>query len=162
MAGAAGQHVAETFEAFYLRTWPRMAKLGAALTGHVEVGEDLAQDAFLRVRERFERLENPEAYLRRTLVNLVKTDATATSRRRARERRTALDAASSLRHDRNQVVLDAMRRLSVEQRSVLVLRYWADWPDSTIAEVLGCRRATIRSHVRRGIARLKHELRDEG
>jgi DNA-directed RNA polymerase specialized sigma24 family protein len=38
-----------------------------------------------------------------------------------------------------------MRRLPVPQRTVLLLRYYADATDEAIAATLKCRRATVRS-----------------
>jgi len=152
---------ADGFESFYVRLWPTTCRLGAVLTGHVDIGEDIAQEAFLRVRERFDSLDTPEAYIRRTLINLAKTEATSAARRHVREARAAAHGVSSATELRDEVVLDAMKRLPFEQRSALVLRYWADWCDESIAEALGCRRATVRSHVRRGLMRLRAELEDK-
>jgi RNA polymerase sigma factor (sigma-70 family) len=53
------------------------------------------------------------------------------------------------------VVLDALGRLPYRQRAALVLRYYEDRPDHEIAEVLGCRPATVRSLVHRGLEALR-------
>jgi DNA-directed RNA polymerase specialized sigma24 family protein len=41
---------------------------------------------------------------------------------------------------------------------VLTLRYWADLPETEIAEIVGIRPATVRSITVRALARLKKEL----
>jgi DNA-directed RNA polymerase specialized sigma24 family protein len=51
-----------------------------------------------------------------------------------------------------------VRRLPFNQRAALVLRIHLDLSDREIAEGLGCPEATVRSHIRRGLARLRKEL----
>ena len=45
--------------------------------------------------------------------------------------------------------------LSLRQRTAVVLRYFCDMDDTDIAEVLGCRPATVRSLVQRGLIQLR-------
>jgi RNA polymerase sigma factor (sigma-70 family) len=45
-----------------------------------------------------------------------------------------------------------------QQRAVLVLRYYEGLTDPEIAEVLGCRPATVRSYATRALAALRIEL----
>ena len=49
----------------------------------------------------------------------------------------------------------ALLRLPLRQRAALVLRYFEDLPDTTIAELLRCRPATVRSLVARGLEALR-------
>jgi RNA polymerase sigma factor (sigma-70 family) len=55
----------------------------------------------------------------------------------------------------------AIRQLSPRQRAVIVLRYWADYDDVEIADVLGCRRATVRSLAARGLAVIRQKVGDD-
>lgn len=150
-----------SFDAFYRRRWRDAARWATALCGDRALGEELAQEAFVRVEPRFAALDNADGYLRTTVVNLTKASHRSTARRRWRERTTAQrdvtpagDPDGSLDPD----LYAALSRLSHEQRTVLVLRYWADWDEPTIAESLGCERATVRSHAKRGLDRLRSEL----
>ena len=52
----------------------------------------------------------------------------------------------------------ALACLSDRQRTVVVLRYFADMPDAEIAETLGARPATVRSLAHRAMAVLRKEL----
>jgi DNA-directed RNA polymerase specialized sigma24 family protein len=45
--------------------------------------------------------------------------------------------------------------LPMRQRTVLVLRFYADASDADIAQALGCRRGTVRSLASRGLATLR-------
>ena len=49
----------------------------------------------------------------------------------------------------------ALDTLSADERAVIVLRYYADLPDAEIADILGCARATVRSHAHRAFATLR-------
>ena len=46
-------------------------------------------------------------------------------------------------------------KLPDRQRAALVMRYFDDQPDAEIAEALGCRTATVRSLISRGIAAMR-------
>ena len=48
--------------------------------------------------------------------------------------------------------------LPERQRAVIVLRHVADLPDEEIAEILGCRRSTVRSLAARALAALRLEV----
>jgi RNA polymerase sigma factor (sigma-70 family) len=52
----------------------------------------------------------------------------------------------------------AVSRLPYRQRAVLILRYYADLPESEIADVLGCRVGTVKSAHHRALERLRREL----
>jgi DNA-directed RNA polymerase specialized sigma24 family protein len=63
------------FETFYARAWRDAVRWASALTGSVAAGEDVAQEAFARLAGRFESLDNPDGYLRVTIVNVARDDS---------------------------------------------------------------------------------------
>jgi RNA polymerase sigma-70 factor (sigma-E family) len=145
----------------YVRSAPGGIRLAYLLTGDRAVAEDLVQEAFVRFVGRLRFLRDPDAfepYLRRTIVNLSKNHF----RRRAVERAyleregPRIDEVSS---DPDVATHDALRsallRLPLRQRTALVLRYFEDLPEATIAELLRCRPATVRSLVARGLEALR-------
>jgi RNA polymerase sigma-70 factor (sigma-E family) len=146
---------AVSFAGFYKAEYPGMVRLAHALTGSAEVAEDVAQDAFARILGRTDGLESPGGYLRTTVVNLCRDR----ERRRRRERRMAPPSVYpvTLSLGASEVV-DVLLRLPYRQRAVLVLRYWGDWSEFEIAEVLGCRPGTVKTLASRGLARLRKEL----
>ena len=158
MSGGGDPRTPDAFEGFYRRAWSDAVRWATALTGSVAAGEDLAQDAFARVRSRFASIDNADGYLRATIVNLARDERRSSDRRAARELRVVGDAAAMPTEAREPRVLDALARLPYEQRATLVLRYWADWDEAAIAAALGCRAATVRSHAKRGLDALRKSV----
>ncbi|HEY3670790.1 MAG TPA: sigma-70 family RNA polymerase sigma factor [Acidimicrobiia bacterium] len=144
-----------TFEGFYEAQLDWARRLTFVLTGDDLFVDDLVQDAFVRLRPRFDQLDNPRAYLRVTLVNGVR-------RHRRRERRRE-QAHASLAHPSPEEdgalddLVDRIDRLPYRQRAVLVLRYFENLSEAEIAESLGCRPGTVKSLASRALARLREE-----
>ncbi|MEK8108173.1 SigE family RNA polymerase sigma factor [Micromonospora sp. M12] len=134
-----------------------MTRFAYLLTGDRHHAEDLVQVALARVAVRWERIEDPPAYLRRVLC----TQAASWWRwRRARpsERLGALLPERSGPGDDvdlRLVLSAALARLTVRQRAVLVLRYYEDRTETETAALLGCRVGTVKSQTRHALARLR-------
>lgn len=140
-------------ELLYRREYVAMVRLAHLLTGSNAVAEDLVQDAFMSVTAHLTEIREPGGYLRTTVVNACRS--WHRHRRYAgREDRvpepTLPEAAAEM--------LDALRVLPERQRSALVLRYYLDLAEDDIAALLGCRPATVRSLVHRGLARMKEVI----
>jgi RNA polymerase sigma-70 factor (ECF subfamily) len=58
-------------------------------------------------------------------------------------------------------VIDALRRLSPNQRAAVVLRYEADLSVEEVARRMGTAQATVRVHVLRGRRRLQELLGEQ-
>ncbi|HET8617959.1 MAG TPA: sigma-70 family RNA polymerase sigma factor [Acidimicrobiales bacterium] len=54
----------------------------------------------------------------------------------------------------------ALARLPVDQRSVVVLRYYLDWSLDQIAAGLGIAPGTVKSRLHRALRRLENSLRE--
>jgi len=149
----------EDFSAFASSRWPRLVRLAFGLTGDRWMAEDIAQTALARAYvawQRVSRADDPDAYLRRILVNA--------SNRRFRRRRVderpgdlpecPVDGPADLVGERA-ALLAALRQLPPRQRAVIVLRYWEDLTDAQIAASLGCSPGTVRSQLSRALAKLR-------
>jgi RNA polymerase sigma-70 factor (sigma-E family) len=145
------------FDAFYREHYPPMVRLARLLTGSVAVAEDLTHDAFLRVAPRLDSLERPAAYLRTAVVNACRSHHRHEA---VVERLTPSPSTETAPAAAHQLVEfeDALARLPERQRAAIVLRYYADLDDADIAELLGCRRPTVRTLVRRGMAALREVI----
>jgi RNA polymerase sigma-70 factor (sigma-E family) len=163
----AGADEAE-FEAYVARDGGRLLGFAVLLAGDRQDAEDLVQLALLRSAGRWSAArQHPEGYTRTGLVNLAR------DRGRVRRRRhletlagdlaplspaAAGDAAAAVL-DR-QLLLRACRVLPMQQRAVLVLRFWEDRSVQETAAVLGCTEGTVKSHTHRALARLRLALQD--
>jgi RNA polymerase sigma factor (sigma-70 family) len=79
-------------------------------------------------------------------------------RRRFLERRRNGAAVVGVHDLEADELSDALARLPYRQRAALVLRFYRDLPDDEISEVLGCRPATVRSLVFRGLEQLRRVI----
>jgi RNA polymerase sigma-70 factor (sigma-E family) len=150
------------FEEFVARDGARLQGFASLLTGTRHDGEDLVQQALLRSASRWSvARQRPEAYTRTILVNLAR------DRWRSR-RRNAEHASDELAYRpaapwadgiapvlERQLLLRACRLLPMQQRAVLVLRFWEDRSVAETAAVLGCTEGTVKSHTHRALARLR-------
>jgi len=55
-------------------------------------------------------------------------------------------------------LVQALRLLSGRQRDVIVLRYLADMSEAEVARTLGVSSGAVKTHVHRGLARLRSAL----
>ena len=144
----AGVDVAQVFAASYRKLVVQLY----GVVGNAGEAEDLVQEAFVRAYaagSRFTRVENPEAWLRTTAVNL--------HRNRWRKLRNFTRIKEKIPRPvdlpgmgEHIDVVDALRRLPESQRVVLVLHYLADRQVHQIAEELGIAEGTVKSRLSRG------------
>jgi RNA polymerase sigma-70 factor (sigma-E family) len=151
------------FATFAAHAGPGLLRFAFLTCGSEEEAADLTQDAlagaFTHWR-RIEQMDSPEAYVRRMIVN----GYINAWRRRVRaaahlERHSQLIHAEppdeQSRVEDRVVVRDLLGRLPRRQRAAVVLRYYADYSDEAIADVLGCSTATVRSQIARALQKLR-------
>jgi RNA polymerase sigma-70 factor (sigma-E family) len=148
---------AAAFDAFVRARMPALLRFAHAMTGDPHTAADLVQDALVRTGMRWSRLDrtgDPEAYVRRAIVN------GRTSRWRKLRRETLVDAIP----DRVRVVEPARHddqlwrllcALPTRQRAVIVLRYYEDLSEDEIAATLGCAPGTVKSQASKALAKLR-------
>lgn len=141
--------------ALYRNGYSDYVRLGYLLLGSRQLAEEAVQDAFIACAPRWESVTtSPGGYVRTAVVNAC----------RARMRRGRVeslhqpdpppaDAPADLVDLR-----DSLARLPWAQQVAIVLRYWGGHSDAEIASTLDCRPATVRSHLARGLARLRKDL----
>lgn len=145
---------ADDFDSLFTRERVPMVRLAYLMLRDEAHAEEVVQDAFVSVLERWDRLDNAGAYLRRCVVN-----GCSSRMRRARLRipapvgRTEADLATD--H-----TIDAVRRLSPQRQTMVVLRYYADMTQDEIADTLRLPVGTVKSGLHRALGELKEALRD--
>jgi RNA polymerase sigma factor (sigma-70 family) len=145
-----------SFEAFYADHYAETVRLAGFLSGSRVVAEDLAQDAFVRLEDKFARLDNPAGYLRTTVVNLCRNRRRASDREASRLVRHG--ASPSTVSDRAAELDATLWRLPFRERAVVVLRYWLGLSEAEIAQHLGCRPGTVKSRHARALVKIRKEL----
>ena len=140
---------------------PRLVRALRLQTGDAARAEELAQEALVRLWQRWRRvrrLEHPAAWLHRVAINLAIDD----HRRRGAERR-ALDrlapptVAASAPEPRDDVRL-ALLRLPERQRAAVVLRYLLDLPVSEVAAALDLSEGATRALTHRAVEALRADV----
>jgi RNA polymerase sigma-70 factor (sigma-E family) len=161
-----GGVAAPSFDQLYQEQWWPMLRLATGLVDHVNVAEDVVQDAFTAVYRNWAGIRDPRAavgYLRRSVVNASRSALRRriTARKHERdmleETTDGADAATLLSAE-HELVRQALARLPERQREVLTLRYIADLADAEIALATGLSPVGVRSASSRGLAALRAAL----
>ncbi len=165
------------FDAFVADATPRLLRIAYLFTWNIADAEDLVQESLARVARhwlRVRKMEHPFAYARQILSNL----AVRGSHRRTREvvglergDGSEQDFGLRIEDPRAEHVLEQvdaraeltwmLAALPRRQRTVLVLRYFADLSEQEIAEQLGWPVGTVKSTAARGLVRLQRSYSQE-
>ena len=138
-----------------------LTRFATAVVGPSEA-PDVVSGAFLHcmVSRRWPTVSDRRAYLYRAVLNEALATRRSLTRRRQRDRHALL--AEAVSDDApSYEVLDAVRRLSIRQRAVVVLTYWQDLEPAAVAGLLGISEGAVRRHLARARAHLKEYLDDQ-
>ena len=140
---------------------PVLLRRAVLLVGDRGGAEDLVQDVLARLwlASRRGRVDNPDAYVMRSLVNaavsrwrrLRPSDAVVAARE-------VTGADSTLLVDERDRVWRAVAALPPRQRAVVVLRFYEDLPEDEIADLLGISRGTVRSQTAKARENLRRSI----
>ncbi|MDL5200858.1 SigE family RNA polymerase sigma factor [Streptomyces sp. ALI-76-A] len=151
----------ESFREFVDNRSSALLKTAVLLCGgDRHAAEDLLQNALAKAVGKWQRIDEPEAYVRRILYRQQ------VSRWRLKWRgrevvvaqppeANAVGADAAAAAELRVVMRTALSRLTARQRTVLVLRYFEDLPEADVARLLGCSVGTVRSTTHRSLARLR-------
>ncbi len=155
--------VAGVFSASYRRLVGQMF----LVCGSLPLAEDVVQEAFVRALDRskaFRNVTNPEAWLYRVAVNLLRSrwrrlQRYARLQPRLQERGDGAFAPSTDQLD----LIAALARLPGVQREAVVLHHVVDLPVADVAQIVGVSANTVKTRLVRGRAALAELLveRDE-
>jgi len=153
------------FDDFAEARGPALVRLAWALTGSRSDAEDVVQDVLARLLPRWERVsavEDPEAYVRRMVVNAHVSRWRRIGRRErlvesVPDLPTVGEEAAYAERDR---LWQACRALPRDQRVAVVLRFYEQLEYAEIAALTGVREGSVRSRVSRGIAALREAMKE--
>jgi RNA polymerase sigma-70 factor (ECF subfamily) len=156
--------LAPSFEHFYASTVQRLFTALCLVTGNRHEAEEIAQESFLRVFERWDRVaefDDPTGYLFRVSMNVFRGRA----RRAALAVRRALFLAPKATDDLAAVetrdaVVRLLRGLDVKQRAAVVLTAIFDYRPEEAGEMLGIGASSVRSLTSRARAVMRLQTVD--
>ena len=161
MTGAAARPV--PFEEFFAAEKRRLLEALYLLTGNRHEAEELLQDAFVAVWERWDRvgaMENPTGYLYRTALNRHRSRV----RRAGRAARRVVGLAEGrdgFAEAEDRVALAAaLATLSPRRREAIVLTELLGYGSAEAGQLMGVADATVRRMAQDARALLRDELED--
>ncbi len=150
------------FEDFFDAEHGRLFGALCFVTGDRHEAEEIMQDAFLRMWERWDavRFDDPSAYLFRTAMNVF----------RNRYRRSVLGLRKTLsiapsddafeNVDDRDLVVRSLRELTPDQRAALLLTAYVGLSSEDAGRMLGMRAGTVRTLATRARAALREKAGD--
>jgi RNA polymerase sigma-70 factor (ECF subfamily) len=159
----AGEAVSEaqSFEEFFEAESRPMFRRLCLVTGNRHEAEEVMQDAFLNVFERWDRvrqMDDPTGYLYRTAFNVFKRRsrrAAMALRRTLGERENVDEFAAA---DARFMVEEGLSELSPRQRAAIVLTELLGYSSDVAGRVLGVRPVTVRALASQGRAVMRRML----
>ncbi len=141
----------------------RLHRTAYLLCGDWHVAEDLVQEAVASAAlhwRRIERMGNPDAYVRRILINQIGQHwrRRSTHERPANALPEAVVGDGSRERAARDELLTALRSLPPRQRAAVVLRYFDQLSEIETAEALDCSVGTVKSSTSRALATLRRVL----
>jgi RNA polymerase sigma factor (sigma-70 family) len=170
----ASERAAETskpadFDSFFRERFEDVARSVALIAGDIGAGQDAAQEAFVRLHARWDRMESEQHarnFVYRVAVNVVRSHL----RRYRRLILTGLgtgDATDPAADPGTSTVewlsmAEALARLTPRQRSCVVLTDLAGLDSASVGRILRIEPATVRVHLMRARQMLREFLQVRG
>ena len=128
--------------------------------GDVEFGRDAAAEGFARALQKWSSVstyDNPSGWVYRVGLNWARS-----RRRKTRRERVGLivDRAVPTVTPRDAALIDSLRQLSIDHRTVVVGKYFLDWSEAQLATALDIAPGTVKSRLSRALAQLAALMED--
>jgi RNA polymerase sigma factor (sigma-70 family) len=149
------------FEGFYRENLARLVRACALVTLDRSVAEDIAADAFARLWANWGRIQDWDhagGYVFKTAMRLCAKHKPSATREVIGPVPDRYGAEEYATVTIRAAVFGALGHLPVRQRQCVVLRDWAGYETRDIARMLRMRESTVRVHLARGRATLRHDL----
>lgn len=153
--------MAASFEEFFARERDDLYRALWLVTRNRFEAEELTQEAFVRVLERWDRvsaMDEPVGYLYRTAMNAFRTGYARARLAARRSMGLVPDDDAMAAIDNRDATVRALAGLSPRQRAAVVLTDMLGFPSEEAAKMLGIRASTLRMHASRARAALKETM----
>jgi RNA polymerase sigma-70 factor (sigma-E family) len=152
--------------ALYLEHYRPLVRIAALLVQDLATAEEIVQDSFVAVHAAWRRLPDADhalSYLRRSVVDRSRS----VLRQHVTVDKLAPGLAPELPSGAGEVTIEVERSafisalwtLPPRQREVVVLRYFADLPETQVASATGISAGAVKAHASRAMSALRAELR---
>ena len=157
------------FNEFYAGHRDEVVRALAFTVGSLSLAEEAADEAMARAYQKWSEVsgyENPSGWVYRVGLNWARSWKRSALRRKRREEKVAhseLRTAGGVDAPQfySQALIDALAKLPVEQRAVVVLRHYCDWSVAEVAAALNISEGTVKSRSNRGLEKLRVILAEE-
>ena len=162
----------DALEELMQRNQKDLLKLAYLISGNYADSEDIVQETFVQVYLKKETIREPE-YFRTWLLRMMTRIAWRYLKKKSREHPAgdtmetwnpeAKDLADSVfrvveRKEEAEELYQAILRLPVKQRTMVILYYFEEMSTKEIAKLSGCLEGTVKSRLYGARKRLKEEL----
>lgn len=143
------------------RHWDGAYRIAFAILADPHLAEDVTQDAMVSMLGSLGRFDGRRSFgpwLHRIVANRALDSVRARTRREEVMRLVAPPVAEG---GNDPWLIETLSALPADQRTIVVLRHVAGYGTNEIARMLGLRRGTVGSRLRRGLDQMRMELEDE-
>lgn len=155
--------------ALYLTHYRPLVRMAALLVQDLAAAEEIVQDSFVAVHGAWRRLPDAEhalSYLRRSVVDRSRAELRRHVVVDKLAPRLAPDlpgahGEASIEVERS-AFISALWTLPPREREVVVLRYFADLPETQVASATGISETAVKAYAAQAMSSLRTELRRAG
>jgi RNA polymerase sigma-70 factor (sigma-E family) len=162
-----GRNADHAVTALYLSHYRPLVRMAALLVQDLAIAEEIVQDSFVAVHAAWRRRPDADfalSYLRRSVVDRSRS----VLRQHVVVDRLAprlvpdlpiAPGQRSIEVERS-AFISALWTLPARQREVVILRYFADLPETQVASATGISEGAVQAHAARALTSLRAELRE--
>jgi RNA polymerase sigma-70 factor (ECF subfamily) len=152
------------FEDFFAAEHERLYRALCVITRDSQEAEEIAQEALLKVWERWDRvsgLEDPTGYLYRTSMNVLRSRIRRVAVGLRRHLLSAQPSDELAAAEARATIGPALGELTEMQRAAIVLIDLLGYSSQEAGDVLRRRAGAVRTLASRGRTRLRHQIGDD-
>jgi RNA polymerase sigma-70 factor (sigma-E family) len=151
-------------ERFVAEHHPRLVGMLLLRTGNLELAEDVAQEALLKLVERWDSvkaMDSPWGWLATVAINQHISIFRRVQTRVRKQPLLERDAITSAQPEYAVEALDLLSSLPERQRTAVILRHYAGLSVAETAAAMGCEPGTVKSSTARARSALRESLKEE-
>lgn len=148
-----------TFEVFYRTEADGLYRALTVAIGNADLAREATDEGLVRAYQHWRKIsdyDNPAGWVYRVSLNWARSRLRKTKREVVTDQ--VQDVAAVWGGDAG--LIDAVQKLPLEFRSVVVLRYLMQWSTAEVADALGLPAGTVKSRLSRALDQLRVALEE--